>query len=136
MGGGIGPSLLCAAGACAHCHSWVWWGACRCSCVGSCGHLCVIMGTHHCGHWSACWGVLGCSSLSVCRQLWFFEHHHGQLWLFEHHYEHLSLWALSHFSHPFLGTYEVVQFFDLGYLKGTHSRGWYTAPYPFHGILG
>ena len=41
-----------------------------------------------------------------------------------------------HFSHPFLGTYEVVQFFDLGYLKGTHSGGWYTAPYPFHGILG
>ena len=44
--------------------------------------------------------------------------------------------ALQHFSHPFLGTYEVVQFFDLGYLKGTHSGGWYTAPYPFHGILG
>ena len=43
---------------------------------------------------------------------------------------------LHHFSHPFLGTYEVVQFFDLGYLKGTHSGGWYTAPYPFHGILG
>ena len=41
-----------------------------------------------------------------------------------------------HFSHPFLGTYEVVQFFDLGYLKGTHSGGWYTAPYPFYGILG
>ena len=43
---------------------------------------------------------------------------------------------VEHFSHPFLGTYEVVQFLDLGYLKGTHSWGWYTAPYPFHGILG
>ena len=42
----------------------------------------------------------------------------------------------GHFSLPFLGTYEVVQFFDLGYLKGTHSGGWYTAPYPFHSILG
>ena len=41
-----------------------------------------------------------------------------------------------HFSHPFLGTYEVVQFLDLGYLKGTHSGGWYTVPYLFHGILG
>ena len=41
-----------------------------------------------------------------------------------------------HFSHPYLGTYEVVQFFDSGYLKGTHSGEWYTAPYPFHGILG
>ena len=41
-----------------------------------------------------------------------------------------------HFSHPYLGTCEVVQFFDLGYLKGTHSGGWYMAPYPFHGILG
>jgi len=28
----------------------------------------------------------------------------------------------SHFSHPFLGTYEVVQFFELGNLKGTHPR--------------
>ena len=27
-----------------------------------------------------------------------------------------------HFSHPFLGTYEVHQFLDLGYLEGTHSR--------------
>jgi len=26
-----------------------------------------------------------------------------------------------HFSHPFLGTYEVVQFLELGNLKGTHS---------------
>ena len=26
-----------------------------------------------------------------------------------------------HFSHPFLGTYEVHQFLDLGYLEGTHS---------------
>ena len=49
-----------------------------------------------------------------------------------------SYWTpgFLHFSHPFLGTYEVVQFFDLGYLKGTHSGGWYTAPYPFHGMLG
>ena len=44
--------------------------------------------------------------------------------------------VIRHFSHPFLGIYEVVQFFDLGYLKGTHSGGWYMAPYPFHGILG
>ena len=29
---------------------------------------------------------------------------------------------LLHFSHPFLGTYEVHQFIDLGYLEGTHSR--------------
>ena len=29
-------------------------------------------------------------------------------------------WA-THFSHPFLGTYEVHQFLDLGYLEGTHS---------------
>jgi len=28
-----------------------------------------------------------------------------------------------HFSHPFLGTYEVHQFLDLGYLEGTHSGG-------------
>ena len=49
--------------------------------------------------------------------------------------ENLELCS-NHFSHPFLGTYEVVQFLDLGYLKGTHSWGWYTAPYPFHGILG
>jgi len=27
-----------------------------------------------------------------------------------------------HFSHPFLGTYEVVQFLELGNLKGTHSN--------------
>jgi len=27
-----------------------------------------------------------------------------------------------HFSHPFLGTYEVVQFLELGNLKGTHPR--------------
>ena len=27
----------------------------------------------------------------------------------------------NHFSHPFLGTYEVHQFLDLGYLEGTHS---------------
>jgi len=26
----------------------------------------------------------------------------------------------AHFSHPFLGTYEVVQFLELGNLKGTH----------------
>ena len=29
----------------------------------------------------------------------------------------------THFSHPFLGTYEVHQFLDLGYLEGTHSGG-------------
>ena len=29
----------------------------------------------------------------------------------------------AHFSHPFLGTYEVHQFLDLGYLEGTHSGG-------------
>jgi len=29
----------------------------------------------------------------------------------------------QHFSHPFLGTYEVHQFLDLGYLEGTHSGG-------------
>ena len=28
---------------------------------------------------------------------------------------------MIHFSHPFLGTYEVHQFLDLGYLEGTHS---------------
>ena len=28
----------------------------------------------------------------------------------------------THFSHPFLGTYEVHQFLDLGYLEGTHSE--------------
>ena len=52
----------------------------------------------------------------------------GRLWC--------SRVVAGHFSHPFLGTYEVVQFFDLGYLKGTHSGGWYMAPYPFHGMLG
>ena len=31
--------------------------------------------------------------------------------------------VLAHFSHPFLGTYEVHQFLDLGYLEGTHSGG-------------
>ena len=37
----------------------------------------------------------------------------------------------GHFSHPFLGTYEVHQFLDLGYLEGTH-----TIPhsYQYHGI--
>ena len=29
---------------------------------------------------------------------------------------------ISHFSHPFLGTYEVHQFLNLGYLEGTHSE--------------
>ena len=39
----------------------------------------------------------------------------------------LPLWRYDvkdfshHFSHPFLGTYEVHQFLDLGYLEGTHS---------------
>ena len=28
----------------------------------------------------------------------------------------------THFSHPFLGTYEVHQFLDLGHLEGTHSN--------------
>ena len=41
-----------------------------------------------------------------------------------------------HFSHPFLGTYEVVQFLDLGYLKGTHSGGWYTVPYEVFTLPG
>ena len=31
-------------------------------------------------------------------------------------------WPSRHFSHPFLGTYEVHQFLDLGYLEGTHSE--------------
>ena len=30
--------------------------------------------------------------------------------------------TIIHFSHPFLGTYEVVQFLELGNLKGTHPR--------------
>jgi len=33
-----------------------------------------------------------------------------------------------HFSHPFLGTYEVVQFLELGNLKGTHP----TVVYELH----
>ena len=52
-------------------------------------------------------------------------------------------WRLGqHFSHPFLGTYEVVQFFELGNLKGTHSGvmygphansmvPWYGTPIPY-----
>jgi len=43
----------------------------------------------------------------------------------------------EHFSHPFLGTYEVVQFLELGNLKGTHpSRGGIWASYQSHGIMG
>ena len=48
-----------------------------------------------------------------------------------------------HFSHPFLGTYEVHQFLDLGYLEGTHSKVvnelhtnttvlWNGNPIPYH----
>ena len=36
--------------------------------------------------------------------------------------ENLWSWWTNHFSHPFLGTYEVVQFLELGNLKGTHPR--------------
>jgi len=47
-------------------------------------------------------------------------------------------WRLGqHFSHPFLGTYEVVQFFELGNLKGTHSGVMYgphpNSMVPWHG---
>ena len=39
-----------------------------------------------------------------------------------------------HFSHPFLGTYEVHQFLDLGYLGGTHSSMVYvTYTIPWYG---
>ena len=62
VGGGMGPSSLWAAGVCAHCHSWLCWGACHCPWVGGCGHSCVIMGVRCCGHLSACWDVVGCSS--------------------------------------------------------------------------
>ena len=37
------------------------------------------------------------------------------------YFRHCLKDILSHFSHPFLGTYEVHQFLDLGYLEGTHS---------------
>ena len=36
-------------------------------------------------------------------------------------YWHAYVSSSEHFSHPFLGTYEVHQFLDLGYLEGTHS---------------
>ena len=41
-------------------------------------------------------------------------------------------YVMQHFSHPFLGTYEVHQFLDLGHLEGTpfHSDIW--APYQYH----
>ena len=45
----------------------------------------------------------------------------------------LSRW---HFSHPFLGTYEVIQFFELVNLEGTYSTVWYMPPYQFHGTMG
>ena len=32
----------------------------------------------------------------------------------------IHIYITRHFSHPFLGTYEVHQFLDLGYLEGTH----------------
>jgi len=41
-----------------------------------------------------------------------------------------------HFSHPFLGTYEVVQFLELGNVKGTPSQSGMTSiPIPsYHGM--
>ena len=48
----------------------------------------------------------------------------------------MARWWSGHFSHPFLGTYEVIQFFELVNLEGTHSKVWYMPPYQFHGTMG
>jgi len=53
-------------------------------------------------------------------------------------WDYKNLWCLlfgtTHFSHPFLGTYEVHQFLDLGYLGGTHSSMVYvTYTIPWYG---
>src|ERR1700687_4474414 len=42
----------------------------------------------------------------------------------------------THFSHPFLGTYEVIQFFELGNLSGTpFQSGMTLIPIPsYHGM--
>ena len=40
----------------------------------------------------------------------------------------------SHFSHPFLGTYEVTQFFKLANLEGTPFQSGMTS-IPFHHIM-
>jgi hypothetical protein len=37
-----------------------------------------------------------------------------------------------HFSHPFLGTYEVYEFFDLGVPQWYPFRGWYMSSIPYH----
>ena len=41
-----------------------------------------------------------------------------------------------HFSHPILGTYEVIQFFELANLEGTPFQGGIWAPYQFHDTMG
>ena len=55
----MGLSLLWAAGACAHCHSWGGEVALITASeveANSCSHSCVIVGTHH-----HSWGMVGCS---------------------------------------------------------------------------
>jgi len=49
----------------------------------------------------------------------------------------IYIWHFKyHFSHPFLGTYEVVQFLELGNLKGTpFQSGMTSIPIPsYHGM--
>ena len=42
----------------------------------------------------------------------------------------------GHFSHPILGTYEVIQFFELANLEGTPFQCGIWAPYQFHDTMG
>ena len=41
-----------------------------------------------------------------------------------------------HFSHPILGTYEVIQFFELANLEGTPFQCGIWAPYQYHDTMG
>ena len=56
--------------------------------------------------------------------------------LFSDGFQGLSRWIpcnfqMDHFSHPFLGTYEVIQFFELANLEGTPFQSGMTS-IPFH----
>ena len=42
----------------------------------------------------------------------------------------------THFSHPILGTYEVIQFFELVNLEGTPFQCGIWASYQFHDTMG
>ena len=44
--------------------------------------------------------------------------------------------VVGHFSHPILGTYEVIQFFELANLEGTPFQCGIRAPYQFHDTMG